>query len=131
MYRFLEHTADFKFQIEEESLEDIFRESLNAINDFINPEIDKESDIEEVVILLEKTKFPDLLIDFLSEALSLIYVKKRIFTLKEIHINEKLKAILEGKKYKSLQKEIKAITYHQAKLEKVGDKYIAEFIVDV
>jgi SHS2 domain-containing protein len=58
-----------------------------------------------------------------------------IFEIKEIKIikNEeiKLKAKLIGEEYKFLKEDIKAITYHQAKIEKENDKYIGEFIIDI
>ncbi len=131
MFKFLRHTADAKIYVESNSIEGIFKDSLEAINKFLGPKIKKGSKIKKIEITLPQSKFPDILIDFLSEVLLKIYIEKAIFKIKEIKFNYFLKANLEGREFESLKKEIKAVTYHQAKLEKIGNKYIAEFIVDI
>jgi SHS2 domain-containing protein len=133
MYEYLPHTADLKIRIRSDSLENLFIESLKALNEFLGAEkggkkIEKEIELSSKDLVL-------LYIDFLSEVLSLTYTEKMIFEIKEIKIikNEeiKLKAKLIGEEYKSLKEDIKAITYHQAKIEKENDKYIGEFIIDI
>ncbi|MGC8981714.1 MAG: archease [Minisyncoccia bacterium] len=133
MYEYLPHTADLKIRIKGNNLEDIFVESLKALNNFLDPE-KGDKKIEKNIELSSKDLIL-LYIDFLSEILSLTYTEKMVFDIKEIKIvkNEEitLEAILNGTEYKSLKKDIKAITYHQAKIEKEDDKYISEFIIDV
>ncbi len=131
MFKFLKHTADIKIYVEGNSLEEIFKESVEAINSFLKPKIKKNALSKNIEIILPKNKQPELLIDFLSEVLAKVYIEKLIFVVKEIFINENLWVKLEGKEFVSLKKEIKAVTYHQAKLEKKNGKYIAEFIVDI
>lgn len=131
MFKFLKHTADAKIYVKGDSIEEIFKESLNAINNFLKPKIRKNTRVKNLIIEIPKNKLPDLLIDFLSEVLSRIYIEKMIFKIKKISFNDVLRVELEGKEFTSLTKEIKAITYHQAKLENKQGKYIAEFIVDI
>lgn len=131
MFKFLKHTADMKIYVEGNSLEEIFKESLKAINSFLGPKIKKSSSRKNIEIILPKNNSLELLIDFLSEVLAKTYIEKTIFSIKKIFLNDYFKANLEGKEFTSLKKEIKAITYHQAKLEKKNGKYIAEFIVDI
>lgn len=131
MFKFLKHTADIKIRVEGNSIEDIFKESINALNSFLKPKIKKNSFVKNIEIILPKNEYQELLIDFLSEVLAKTYIEKLIFSLKNISIDNYLKTILTGREFIALKREIKAITYHQAKLEKKGNKYIAEFIVDI
>ena len=132
MFRFLEHTADFKIQVISDSLEKLFEESLEAINAFLNPKLGKEK--LEIDIEIQSENLLLLYIDFLSEILAKTYIEKKIFKIKELKIdldNYILKAKLEGNKFLSIEKDIKAITYHQAKIENVDSKYLGEFVIDV
>mgnify|MGYP000094312439 FL=1 len=132
MYKFLEHTADFKIQVIANSLEEIFKESILALNAFLEPELGEKEKEEEIT--LQSPNLELLYIDFLSQILSKIYIEKMIFEVTNIDLNLKensLVAKLKGREFKKIEKDIKAITYHQTKIEKIKDKYLAEFIIDV
>jgi len=132
MYKFLEHTADFKIQVISDSIENLFKESVIALNAFLKPKLGKIS--KEDVISLKAEHLELLYIDFLSQILSKTYVEKMIFNVEEINLNleeNSVKAKLKGIEYKKLKKDIKAVTYHQTRIEKKDNKYIGEFIIDV
>jgi SHS2 domain-containing protein len=138
MYKILPHTADIKFQIRGQNLEGIFKNSLTAINKYLQPSLVKNKNKKykkELIIKLslKGENFNILIIDFLNEVLSLIYIKKMIFRLKKLKIinNCQYQFILEGYPYLNLKKEIKAITYHQAELIKKNRELVFNFIVDV
>lgn len=71
------------------------------------------------------------MIDFLCEFLAETYVEKAIFV--KFEPQELASYFLSGKiigyKFTSLSKDIKAITYYQAVLNKVNKNYIFEFII--
>ncbi|GIW66296.1 MAG: hypothetical protein KatS3mg095_0194 [Candidatus Parcubacteria bacterium] len=134
MFKILPHTADIKFKVEAKNFLDLFRNSLNAINFYLKPRHKKKTKF--FVLNINKDITPDnktdILIDFLNEILSLTYIKKMIFKIKKIEIeNGVLKITLIGNRYQGLEKEIKSITYHQAKLYEKNNNFIFEFIIDV
>lgn len=131
MIEFLKHTADLKIRVSSSTLEGLFKKSLSAINRYLNPTIKKTGKPKEIVIEFEKKDILISLIDFLSEMLSKTYIEKRIFSVNEISFKDKIEIKLKGEEYKNLKREIKAVTYHQAKLKKERNKFIFEFIVDI
>ncbi len=132
MYKFLEHAADFKIQVISDSLENLFRESVLALNAFLKPKLGEKTKKEEITLASESIEL--LYIDFLSQILSKIYIDKMIFEVIDIKINlEKNSLItkLKGTEFKKIKKDIKAVTYHQTKIEKIDSGYLGEFIIDV
>lgn len=128
-YKFLSHTADLKIRIYGKDLSEIIKNSLLALKEFLKPtvvakKIEKDIEIEGNGV--------ELLINFLSEVLTNIYIHKTIFIdfIGTIE-NNQLKGKIIGFKFSNIKKEIKAITYHQAKLEKKRKQLIFEFIVDI
>ncbi|MER3406962.1 MAG: hypothetical protein C4278_00815 [Patescibacteria group bacterium] len=130
-FEFLSHTADQKFKIYGKNLKELIINSLLALKSFFKPKLTKSKIEKEIKIKNEKTEI--LLIDFLSEVLAQTYIEKAIFTdFQEKNLNAKL---IEGKilgfYFIKLTKDIKAITYHQAKIEKINNLFTFEFIVDI
>lgn len=129
-FEFLSHTADLKFRIYGKDLKEIINNSLLALKEFFEPELTHEKIGKEIEI--ESTDKVVLIINFLSEVLTQTYISKAIFLNFEGEIFEdKLKGKIIGYKFTKLKKDIKAITYHQAKLEKIDNLFIFEFIVDI
>lgn len=128
MYEILPHTADIKFRVTSKNLFGILRDSLKVINFYLKPKIIKTKRSKKLTFFLKIDYNSEILIDFLNKILFLIYTKKYVFELDKINKN---KIILRGFPYKSLEREIKAITYHQNRLIKEKNKVIFEFIVDV
>lgn len=130
-FEFLEHTADFKFRIYGQDLKEIVLNSLLALKEYLEPELAQEKIEKEIEV--ESADQTTLFIDFLSEVLANSYIEKAIFD--EVEFFEftpnKIKAKIKGKKIKSIKKEIKAITYHQAKIEKINSYLTFEFIIDI
>ena len=55
-------------------------------------------------------------------------VREKIWKILE---EKKIEGELEGFEFESLKKDIKGITYHQAKLEKNKNYFVFEFIIDI
>lgn len=130
-YEFLPHTADLKIRVYGHSFKEIIKNSLLALKDYLGTKLTKEKVEKEIKVQNENER--DLLIDFLSEVLAQIYIEKAIFIefKEEILTQTEIKGKIVGFKFKNLTKDIKAITYHQAKLEKEKNNLIFEFIVDI
>jgi SHS2 domain-containing protein len=130
-FEFLSHTADFKIRVYGKNLKEIINNSLLALKGFWKPKLTKIKIEREIKV--ESNNEVNLLIDFLSEVLAETYIEKAIFV--KFEPQELASYFLSGKiigyKFTSLSKDIKAITYHQANLKKINEKYIFEFIVDI
>ena len=118
-YIFLPHTADVCLSVEAETLEEIFILALEGMNRLMNTQYEKH--LLPSPFLQEKISFTSLdsaslLIDFLSEVLTLSYIHKSIFhTIDELTIQDStLIATLSGHPIIQIEKEIKAVSYHGA-----------------
>jgi SHS2 domain-containing protein len=130
-FEFLSHTADVKIKVYGKNLKEIINNSLLALKSFWKPKLTKTKIEKEIKI--ESNNEVNLLIDFLSEVLAETYIEKAIFIKFEPQelVSYSLSGKIIGYKFTSLSKDIKAITYHQANLQKINHQYIFEFIIDI
>lgn len=133
-YKIIEHTADYHISARGKTLAEVFNATLRGMSDFLKvKEVDAHPDASREISLLADTPVL-LLIDFLSEALRLSLTNKEIYhqiDFKEIE-ETKLKGNLIGSKVEGFDNEIKAVTYHRAKLEKkTNGLWEAEVIFDI
>lgn len=136
-FKFLEKVAiaDVAFEAYGKNLKELFENCAMAVAETmaevktVEPKIKKE-------VKLENEKIDQLLFDFIGE---LIYLKDRdafVFNKFKIDLKKnKLKAICYGDKInmkkQKLRNDIKAITYHMYKVEKVKEGYKATIVLDV
>jgi SHS2 domain-containing protein len=130
-FEFLSHTADVKIKVYGKNLKEIVNNSLLALKNFWKPKLTKTKIEKEIKI--ESNNEVNLLIDFLSEILAETYIEKAIFIKFEPQelVSYSLSGKIIGYEFTSLSKDIKAITYHQANLQKINHQYIFEFIIDI
>jgi SHS2 domain-containing protein len=130
-FEFLSHTADIKIRVYGKNLKEIINNSLLALKSFWKPKLTKTKIEKEIKV--ESNNEVNLLIDFLSEVLAETYIEKAIFV--KFEPQELAFYSLSGKiigyKFIFLSKDIKAITYHQANLQKINNQYIFDFIIDI
>ncbi|MBE0460918.1 MAG: archease [Candidatus Aminicenantes bacterium] len=137
-YRFLQHTADAKFQAFGFTLEEAFMNAALAVCSLMW-DIDKiQKRVNQDVFTMGKdTK--QLLVNFLEEILYLFDAKGFILaSVKDLKIeqaegNYRLSACFQGdyfsEKYK-VYGGIKAITYNEMKIEK-NNQFLVQVVVDV
>ncbi|MFA5258982.1 MAG: archease [Candidatus Pacearchaeota archaeon] len=140
-FKFLEHTADVKFQAFGNSLEECFENAAFALVDIVCKE--KIKTIIKKDIKIEGKDLEELLYNFLEEFLFLIDSKNFIFgKFKKIKIYKKndryqLHTEILGDNLKNYQTEtgIKAITYNEmwvtSPSEDGGKKFVCQVVVDV
>lgn len=118
MKDYLEHTSDVEVVVYGNTLQELFVNSLKSMNNILKEGSCDDVDHYDCSMKIE-TKSKDstcLLIDFLSEVLSLSYVHKTIFCyayFSEITEN-KIDAQLYGIWFDQFDEEIKGVTYHEA-----------------
>jgi len=133
-FKFLEHTADVKFQAFGNSLEEAFENSALALQEVITKKIKIKSVIKKKIEVEGRDK-EALLYNFLEEFLFLLDSENFILNkIKKINIKDnKLIAEVIGDKagnYK-FTNDVKAITYNSMFVKKQGKVYICQVVVDV
>ncbi len=120
MAQMLEHTTDVAVQVTGKTLAGVFTSGLEAMNRILAPGLCHSPSTADCCMELA-LKAPDptaLLVDFLSECLALTYIHKVLFCY--VHFEQleptKLRARLHGNRFRSLENEIKAVTFHGAEL---------------
>ena len=135
-FKFLEHTADIKFQAFGNSLEKAFENSALALKESITEKI-KIKPLIEKNINIKGEDLPSLLYNFLEEFLFLLDSESFLFSkIQEIKIDQKnliLKAIVLGDKAENydFSNNVKAITYNDIFVKKQGKEWIAQIVIDV
>ena len=122
MTALLEHTSDIAIQAEGYSLREVFSNALRQMEDVLLPEYCQDAEHYDVHLLIHlRGEDPTvLLIDFLSEALALTYIQKALFCYAyfEVLNRNELVGNLYGRWYGKLENEIKAVTFHEAHLQR-------------
>lgn len=132
-YKFLEHTADIKFQAYGKTLNEIFENSLLALSEHIARGV-KIKPIKGKLIAVSGTDLESLFYNFLDELLYLIDAENFIAAKGKITIQGyNLRAELFGDKasnYRGLD-HIKAATYAEMYIKKTKSGWEAQAVLDV
>ncbi|HKQ31965.1 MAG TPA: archease [Thermodesulfobacteriota bacterium] len=135
-FEVLEHTADVGVRVHGENLAELLKNAALALLSLITERETVRPD-EEIVFEVEAETGEELLVKMLSEILYLHEVRKMVFADAEIELTDalKLRGRLRGEKTDTSRHEllldIKAATYHNLKIERVNDRFMAEIIFDI
>jgi SHS2 domain-containing protein len=125
-YEILEHTADIRIRVYGETLAGLFRNSALAM-----------ISLEEVEFEVEAETMEEILIKMLGEILYVHKVRKMVFcdVALELIEGKRMRGRLVGEKFDperhDLEFDIKAATYHNLKIQRVNDRFMAEIVFDV
>lgn len=116
------HTADVRYTIEAQQLKELFKAALQCMNRLLHHTICQETELRELTISLETSAMDKsvLLIDFLSDVLTECHLQKAIFcdmTITQLDHNL-IRADLYGIRIDQFEEDIKAVTYHEAEIQK-------------
>lgn len=132
-YQNLEHTADLKIRSFGKTKEQVFVNM--AIGMFANIGDEKKFLKDKPVsreIKIKANDLQSLLVDFLSELISLSDINNEIYTDYDLKIKEnKLIAQVNGCKINGLKLEIKAVTYNDLKIKEGNNGWQAEVVFDI
>ncbi len=136
-HTYLSHTADIAFDVEADSLEELFIESFRGWLNTVIEDIDLKSD-SQLKINLSADSFEQLLVDFLNELNFLLTVKNILCVEAEsLKINKEkisLNAVMKIRKLKDvslLKEEIKSVTYHQMEIRNEDGRYFVRVVFDI
>ncbi len=134
----LEHTADLAIRIIANDYRELFEYAPSALYSLIGQiVIDTKNDIRQETISLQAGNWEELFHDWLSEILYCFEVREIVFEKCDFIVlkSEHLKANVEcGKidiRKSKIITEIKAVTYHNLKIEQKDEQIEANVIFDV
>ena len=136
-YTPIEHTADIGIKISDPELSGLFKKAALAMFEqmILSADLPKKPRKKVIKVELKGITQEELLVNFLNDLLSLSDSKNVIF--KEVEIMlltvNQLKAIAVGvpRRHFQFRTEIKAVTFHDLKIEFKNKQYHAQIIFDV
>ncbi len=133
-YKFLEHTADVKFQAFGKNSEEVFENSALALKELICGK-KKIKEEKNRIIKVKGKDFESLLYNFLEEIIYLVDAENFIISeVSEIKIKDfKLNAKISGDKVSNynFNNEVKAVTYNEMFVKKIKGKWTSQVVLDV
>jgi SHS2 domain-containing protein len=138
-YEYLEHTADLFFRSCGKTPGECY---ANAARAMFSAMVDANS-IDPTVkktLVLEANDLPALMHDYLSEILFLFETEGLVFRDFDVSVEKKgpvykLSAVLTGEKFNKkkhiILTDIKAVTYHDLKVEERDGQWVAEVLCDI
>ena len=135
-FEILEHPSDLGIEARGATMAEAFRNAARGLMSVIAGSSKIESNEERVISLVALDR-ENLLVRWLTEILFLYDAEKYLTADAKIDLfnNTSLKATVLGQKYDpsihELTLDIKAITYHKLKVEKLDDIWTARVFVDI
>ncbi len=133
-----DHTADVGFRVRAHSLEDLFRTAAEGVFDYIVANRDAVVVQEREKVSLTAENCGDLLATWLSELIFRSETQHRLYTLFHVQIldeGRQLEAEIGGEPIDRhrhiLDHEVKAVTRHAFNVEREGEEWVAELILDI
>lgn len=135
-YRIIPHTADVRIFAEASNLPDLFTAAFLGMNEVLKKGFCKSIHQNLISRKIEITSYDatSLLVDFLSEVLTLSHINNVIFCevqfikIEPTHLSVKI----TGSKTDKFEKDIKAVSYHEAEIIKnKNDNYQTSIIFDI
>lgn len=137
-YEILDHTADVRIRAFGDDMAGLLRSAVLAMASLIAAADNIES--RETVTVEASGETPEeLLVHLLGEVLYVHYTRRMVFEGAGVEVPDEsaLRAVctLRGEAYDAgrheLGYDIKAVTYHDLKIERAGDRLTAEIVFDV
>jgi SHS2 domain-containing protein len=135
-YETFEHTADLGLRVRAASLDELFVDAARGLFSMIVPDLESVRAAESVDFKIAGEERDLLLFDWLNELLYTYETRHMLLCEFDVRVSDKgLSATARGEPIDRdrhvLDHEVKAITYYGLKLEREGDGWIAEVIVDI
>ncbi|MDH7605272.1 MAG: archease [Melioribacter sp.] len=139
-YKFIEHTADIAIEVEGKTIEDVFISAFYAWKEIVLETTNIKNEQSKKFIFNSKT-LEELLIEFLGELNYQLYTKKWVVNSINKILIEKTSELFhldfevfgESLKNKNhlVKEEIKAVTFHQMKIEEKNGNLSTIIVFDI
>lgn len=121
-YEFLGHMADVRLRIEGDSPEELFQAALDGMSNLMKQGFCRRKGARtfEHELSISSNDMTSLLLDFMAEVLTQSQIHHVIFYAVQFKgLKEKqLRAKIIGEKVSTWDKDVKAVTYHEAEIKK-------------
>lgn len=136
MYETFEHTADLGLRVRAPDIDTLFSEAAQCMFSAIVEDPATVRHLQKIDIQLQGDDREFLLFDWLRQLLYHFDAEHLLFSKFDVHVaGAGLTASAWGEPLDrtrhNLEHEVKAITYHGLRVEKAGDEWVAEVIVDI
>jgi SHS2 domain-containing protein len=136
MHETFEHTADLGLRIRAADLDTLFVEAAQALFTAVVEDLATVQPLKRIDVELQGDDMEYLLFDWLRELLYHFDAEHLLFGKFAVKVGpDGLTASAWGepmdRSRHNMEHEVKAITYHGLRIEKVGDEWEAEVIVDI
>lgn len=136
MLEFFEHTADLGLRVRSESFEALCAEFARGLMSLLVNDLDAVQPRREELLEISGDEEDYLLFDWLSELLYRFCATKRVFCHFDVSRSAAgLVGRVQGEAFSAERhgygREVKAITYHGLRVQRQGEQWVAEVIVDV
>ena len=136
MYETFEHTADLGLRVRAADLDTLFAEAAQCLFSAVVEDLATVQPLQRIDVKLDGDDREYLLFDWLRELLYHFDADHLLFGKFEAHVTDTgLTGTAWGEPLDrarhNLEHEVKAITYHGLRVEKIGDLWEAEVIVDI
>ena len=136
MYEHFEHTADLGLRVRAPDLDTLFAEAAEALFAAIVEDLAEVQPLQRVEVRLSGDDREYLLFDWLKELLYRFDAEHLLFARFAVHVDDHgLSGTAWGEPLDParhvLSHEVKAITYHDLRVEPTPDGWLAEVIVDI
>ena len=136
MYEIFSHTADLGLRVRAAALPALFADAACGLFSMVVDDLAAVRTMESRELQVAGSDLTYLLFDWLNELLYLCDTERFVFSQFDVRLDDSgLTATGRGEPIDParhrLTHEIKAITYHELKVEKEGELWLAEVIVDI
>ena len=137
MFETFDHTADLGLRVRAGDLNTLFAEAGLALGSILVEDPASVRPVCRVEVALPADAVEYLMFDWLRAILYHFEVDRMLVARCEVRVSpaDGLHAILEGEPFDperhEMAHEVKAITYHDLRVEQAGDGWLAEVIVDI
>jgi len=136
MFEIFEHTADIGIRVRAARLDGLFGDAARGLFSVLAANLDAVRPLQEMAFTIAGERHDELLFDWLDELLFTFDTKRVLFAEFDVQFGPAgLTATARGEPIDlarhELNMEVKAITYHGLRVEREGDGWLAEVIVDI
>ncbi len=133
-----EHTADVGLRVRGADLDDLFRTAAEGVFDYIVANREAVRAVETEQVVLSGDDPAELLVVWLNELIYRSETRHRLYTRFDVHLDvdgRSLESEIGGEPIDRdrhvLDHEVKAVTHHAVVLEREGQGWVAELILDI
>lgn len=135
-YEILPHISDVRVKVTGENLIELFTAALKGLNSIIINDLNKSELIGQLseTLNIDSMNISTLLVDFLSEILTLSHMHKALFEILSLQVldSSHLKAELTGFPVDGFDEDIKAVTYTETEIiTNKENQYEAVIVMDI